>query len=299
MRRRLPSPRATLVIAAAALLALALLPARFTGWVGWFRGPFLAAVGPVSGPLRIVSKFLRPGERGPGRPVTDSEAELVRQRDDAERRANELAAQVLELNRLLSDFQRQPVALGSRVRMIEGSVLASQPGRGLVDVARGTTHGIGPGTVVVARGAAAGGQLVGIVTDRSAVSSVVHLITDRRVSPPLMIGVIGGEGVMTPEVLQQSPRVQLKPTGEGLLAADAVGVAEAARIAPGAVVRLLDDSWPVSAQMTLLGRVTAVEPTDNPLFRRVVVRPEVDVARVRSVILRIPADGAPGPGGTP
>ena len=51
-----------------------------------------------------------------------------------------------------------------------------------------------------------------------------------------------------------------------------------------------------------------IEPSDNPLFKKITVRPEFDIGRVRSVILHIPAEqsgagagagaGAPG-GGAP
>ncbi|MCX5690933.1 MAG: hypothetical protein NTV94_14310, partial [Planctomycetota bacterium] len=56
----------------------------------------------------------------------------------------------------------------------------------------------------------------------------------------------------------------------------------------GQVVRLADGRWPTSAQMLLVGKVIAVEPSpDGPLRRLVTVAPSIErLERVSEVVIR-------------
>lgn len=280
------------------LLVTSLAPARYTGWLSWFRGPFMTLMAPASGPVTGLSAWLRPAS-SVDRFEGASESELERQIRELEillLRANQ---RIERLEDTIAVYERgtayaQPVP----TRKLEATRVSANLAAGTFDVNRGRRHGVIGGTVAVARRSE---QLVGMVTAAGPLVSTVHVLTDERLEPNLMVGVVlpepaGGES-LAPEGFAGLPRAQFRPTGEGTLLADAVGADDASRMEVGDVVRLDDETWPSAASMLILGRVTRVEPTDDPLFHRVVVAPLSDLARLRSIVLFIPEESGVSGGG--
>ncbi len=286
MTRRAPSPRTILGLATAVLLAAALAPSPFTRWITWFRGPFMTLLAPVAGPVTALSSWLRPAaftDRFDDAP----ESELQRQIRELEMLLLTANSRIERLEERITEYERttlyeRPVP----TRKLEASRISANLPAGTFDVNRGQRHGVVGGTVAVARRSE---QLVGIVTAAGPLVSTVHVLTDRRLEPNLVVGIVMPDDArLSPEEFSALPRAQFRPTGDGALLADAVGAGDAARIQPGHIVRLADETWPSAASMLILGRVTRVEPTDDPLFYRVTAVPLADVARLRSIILVIP-----------
>ena len=307
MARRSPSPRTVLAAVVLALLVGSLAPADLVGWVGWFRGPFMAVIAPISGPLSALSVRLRPSpDRADPRDLA-SRGELLEENERLYVEALDLKSRVLELEGLVRDLQGGVGAPGElRWTPLEATRVGADPGSGTIEVKGGRRQGVAPGTVAVARRSS---QLVGPVTAVGPMTSTVHLVTDTGLRPALMIGVVVPDGTSpSPEALAEAVRCQLRPEGDGTLLSEPLGADDAERVSVGDPVHLDDDSWPSTASMLTLGRVTAVLDTDNPLFKQIVVTPGVDPARLRSVILRVPGaetapgtpwDGAAGPGADP
>jgi hypothetical protein len=284
MSRRTPSPRSLATLAVLALVATSLIPIEFT----WFRGPLMAALAPASGPATAIGAWLRPGrvERSPR--AGSSEPELIAALERLDRDLGRALARIGTLEAVIRDIQ-SGVAYPAEVPVvrIEAARVGVNLSSGTIEVSRGARHGVQRGSIALARGTE---QLVGIVTSVGPLVSTVHLVTDRRLSPPLMVGVaVPPDRSLGFDELAAAPNCQLRPVGDGTLASDEVGAPDAALMSVGDRVRLLDDTWPSEAQMVVLGRIASIEPTDEPLFRRVVVAPEVEPARLRSVILQVPA----------
>lgn len=298
--RGLVNSRNTLALAILACLLLSLLPTRYAGWVRALRNPVDVIVRPVSGPMAALSSWLRPARSNEG--PSEETAEIERQRDQFKWLYLREVDRNAELEALVRDLQggsswgRPP-----GVRRVEASRVGADPSSGTVDFSRGSLDGVMPGAVAVARKSE---QIVGIATDVRPNVSTFRLVTDKRLSPALVVGVVTPDGPVTSAELGALPRCQLRPQGDGTLVDANVAVSAASAINPGMLVRLNDETWPDAARMLVLGRVVRVEPADNPLYRRVVVRPELDVTRVPSVIVQFPGDArgggaVPRTGGTP
>lgn len=291
MPRRTINPQSTLLLAVLALGLTAVLPLRFTAWTGWFRGPFTTIIAPVSGPVSALASRLRPPEDR--RTDEDTDAEDLRLQRDFYRGEYLRAEQQIETLRQLIEALQAGVAYGPalRLRRLE----ASRVGIGLdprtIDVSRGSVHGVVRDTVAVATTAPQ--HLVGIVSAVGPTVSTIHLITDRRVVPNLLDALVVPASSVTPESLARAPRCQFRPIGDGTLAGD-ISAEDAQRTNLGDAALLDDPSWPLGAQRLIIGRVSRKAGTDNPLFTRLIIRPDLDPAGVRSVVLRIPdVDDAP------
>lgn len=288
MARRTVSPRSILTLAGALLLLTALLPMRFTAWVGWFREPLLTVVAPASGPLSALSSWLRPGR---SLIPTDESAELADlrlQRDYYRSAFMRIERENDELRDIVRALQQGvPFGAAAGVRRLEASRVGADLAAGTIEVARGRNHGVTLNTVAVAAGAPQ--HLIGRVTSTTPLVSTVHLITDERISPRFVEALLLPETGITEAALAEAPRCQFQPRGDGTLQGD-LGALQAEHVARGDLAYLDDAHWPAGAQRLVVGRVVRIEDTDRPLFKRIVIRPDFDPARVRSVILRI--DGA-------
>lgn len=281
MRRRLVTSRRALGAALLLLSLSALLPAELTAWAGWVRDPVMAALAPAAQPLRWLSGWIRPAERGAPEP------EAVRALEDDRDRFRMLwrrsERRVGELERLVEDLQRGR-ALYAELRVSD--VLAPVVGAsadasgGTLLVRAGRDRGVTVNTVAAARGV----HLVGLVVDVGARTSDVLPVTHRRTGWIRCVVDTGGEAAAL-------PGCQLEPTGSGLLRGELDAGAEG--VEEGMEVRLLDEGWPQAAQMLVVGRVRAVERKESqPLRRVLVVEPALDVRRVDVVSLRVAeADG--------
>jgi len=278
------------------LLALSLLPGALTRWVGVVRAPLMVVIAPIATPLDAFGGRLRPP-----REAVDPEEEMTREQlenaiAELERRVLTLRAENRELAELVEQLGRLRVATGVETRTVPATRVGSMVGSGASEFRPGARADVRVNAVAIAPG---GLQIVGLVTRVSAMTSTVHLLTDTRFEPGLVVGVVAGEDVLieTTEQLDRLPRVQLEASGRGTLVAPSVENVVAERLREGDTVRVLDGTWPRAAQLLVLGRVVSITPTDEPLFKRVVVEPVIDPARVRSVLLRMPGESEGGVGG--
>ena len=311
MARRTINSTSVLLAAGAVLFLAAVLPLRWTGWIGWFRGPVMAIIAPISGPLALLSGWLRPGESLAGLP--DSTGDELRQQLEFYKSEYLVSQQRIEEMERVIEALQGGVAFGGqpRINRLEATRIGADPGSGTITVSRGSNHGVTLNTVASA--IASPHHLVGVVTNVGPSVSTIQVLTDPRLTPNLIDALVLPLGAVDAAAVQAAVRGQFKPAGDGELAGD-MGIDDAAKVQRGAPVYLDDAYWPGSAQRLMIGRVVRVEDTDKPLFKRVVLRPEFEPARVRGVVLRIPADesassvatpgdtpghGATGTGGTP
>lgn len=277
----------------AILLACALAPTnRLTSAFSHLTGPLKAVLAPVSGVASFVSTRIRPpvARVGPDDVVDDERyAELERQWLAAMRENQLLKRQIAALE------QRAPYGPEPEHRRLSAQRIGADVGAGTIDVRAGEREGVTVGAVASAVRNPL--QLVGAVTRTHNLISTVHIITHPRFSYAgleFMQGVIvPPEGVTDEAQLAERPRCQLRPAGSGRLVAPLVGVDTADEIGVGDEVLLDDEAWPAGAQMLTIGRIVRIEETEEPLYKRVVVRPTLDLSRVGRVVLRIPPE-APG-----
>ncbi len=277
MARRSLSPGRVLGTAMMLALVLALAPTRVNWWVEWFVDPVLFVAAPVSDGAAWVSRSLRPA-RSRTLPDDPDLAALAIERDRAQLEALRAKERIAELEELIEQLQGG-LALTPElpIRAFEARVIGSFAGApaGTLVVRAGQDRGvIEQESVAAARGV----HLVGLVVQVGATTS--------RVLPVTSADAGRVRGVVT---VTESQRFECslagtgKGTLEGDLERDAVGVE------PGQIVRVRDESWPESAQMLILGRVELVAEKENaPLRQRVVVRPDLELERVRRIVIRAP-----------
>lgn len=296
MRRpisQLIDARRALSVALVALAITALLPSRFLGWAGWFGTLAQTLAAPISHPVTRFARWVAPaapripGEDAPSRAwrLRAEEFETLYLRERAENQA--LLQQISDLQ---SGLELNP---GLGVRQVATPVIGASAdlSSGLLAIRAPRGSGITPGsTLAVVEGV----QLLGRVDSVRALIAQIRPITDRSAGRV--------EGAVVLGSFPDSPRLRcsLTPRGDGSLSGPVEdpgsAVAQSAILAVGQRVRLVDRSWPESAQELILGEVAAIEPNpEQPLRRMVVVRPLVELARVSEVVLRIPVarDGRP------
>lgn len=299
MARRRINPRGALFLTCLLLALLALLPSGVSGWLTWFRGPLLAIVAPISGPLTHVSRWLRPGD---SRRQESDDPEINELRLLGEMYKTEFLRAEQENQRLRTIIEalQQGIAYGpsQRLRLLEAARVGSSAGAGTIEVARGGMDGVTLQTVATAVGAPQ--HLVGLVTAVGPTASSVRLITDARLSPKRIDALLLKDEPVSMEAAALAPKCQFTPAGDGTLVG-LLGAQDAQRVSKGDLAYVDDDHLPAGAQRLALARVILIEDTENPLFRRLILKPDFDLARVRGVILRIPVDDAAprGGGGAP
>lgn len=270
-------------------IVLALLPARFSGWVGALSGPVEFALAPISDLASYVSRSFRPAR--PPDAAPDSElARLRADRDALQTQLLQAERAMGEMERLIRDLQGGIGMLGAgAMRSVSARVIGSgpDPADGTLIVRAGEDAGLlATDSFAVAGGVHLVGRVVGVGPRTSRVLPVTH----RRAGKMQAIVLPGStDDSLVATSAAGGFLCQLDPIGGGKLAGPLV--AEAVNVEPGQVVRLSDPGWPEGAQMLVLGRVESVGPSpEQPLRQRVVVRPEIAPERVREVILRTPAD---------
>lgn len=255
----------------------------------------MTLIAPISGPLAALGRWLRPGA-GAGAGASDPQVAELRSladyyRTEYLRAEGEIERLGQTIRALQSDV---PYAAASSIKRLEATRIGAGIGSGTIDVARGAVHGVTLNTVAVAINAPQ--HLVGVVTNVGPTVSAVHVLSDKRLAPNLLESMLIPEGPLGADALAVAPRCQLRPVGDGSLAGE-IGIDAAAKVERGHLAILDDPYWPGSAQRLTIGRVVRVDDTDKPLFKKLVVRPEFDLSRVRGVVLRIPVDAAGGSAG--
>jgi len=287
MARRSLSPGRVLGTAMLLALVLALAPTRATWWVEWFVDPVMFVAAPLSDGAAWVSRQLRPA-RSRTLPDDPDLAALAVERDRAQLEALRAQQRVAELEELIEQLQGG-LALAPElpVRTFEARVVGSFAGTptGTMVVRAGADRGVIEQESVAA---AYGVHLVGRVVQVGATTSRVLPVTSRDAGRVLGVVTVGDSQRFECSLVGAG-----KGTLEGDLARDAVGVE------PGQIVRVRDESWPEAAQMLILGRIELVAEKENaPLRLRVVVRPDLELERVRRVVIRAPdTDANEGSGG--
>jgi cell shape-determining protein MreC len=267
-----------------ALALFALAPASLTGWVKAARNPLETALIPVSDPVSsLLARAREPATEADPR-VTDLEQQVEQERllrAQAEQRIGQLRAMVRDLQAGLT------IAPDAPARSVWASIVgySPDPREGLIIAGRGARHGVVEGqTVALARGVHLVGRVVDVNTRTSRIMPITHF----------RAGYIGAM-VMTSDPTF-GYEAQLLPEGDGTLLGELV--AEAEGVEEGQIVRLRDDAWPATSQMVVIGRVVEVGRKEN---QRLTVRvaPELNVARVSTVVLRIPMDPGEAEAGEP
>jgi len=291
MARPSSNPTPALPVVIVLLMVTTLAPTSFTAWITAFRGPFTAFLAPISHSATWVSLRLRP-------PVELETSIDSATREQLENQLNELQllhTRAINEVKVLREQIRQlqsgvPFEDATRFRKVLASRTAYDPTGGTIELRPGSLKGVVINSVVH-DGATM--QLVGVVSSVGPVTSSVRPITDRRIPRGQIEVVILPDAPVSPEILATAQRCALKPTGSGAFTAK-VGVDPYAAIPVqrGMVVRLDDPSWPASARMLVVGRVTRVGHTDQPTFIEITVRPVREPARLRDVVIRIPAASA-------
>lgn len=281
-----PSARTLLRVALVVLFLLSVVPMRFTKWTTGFSDVAITVSAPVSNAVRWVADPLtRPFRRSADPALAEQykqELEVARQRAlDLELTVRELERQVFELQRgadLTPELGVRQIAAPVIGRFTESSSAALQ-------VRAGSGRGVVENSVAVVEGL----QLLGKVERVTSAWCVVRPITDNAAGGLMAL-------VMTGEQLGSGITCRLEPIGGGLMRGPATWEWNEAQdgpieIAVGMTVRLRDDTWPRSAQMLIVGEVTAVDPApDEPTRTIVTVTPTVPLQRVSEVVLRVPID---------
>lgn len=299
MARRRINPRGAFFLTCLLLALLALLPSGVSGWLTWFRGPLLAVVAPISGPLTHVSRWLRPGDSN--RTASDDpEINELRMLSEFYKTESLRTEEENKRLRAIIEALQQGVAYGrsERLRMLEAARVGSSAGAGTIEIARGGMDGVTVQTVATAISAPQ--HMVGLVSAVGPTVSSVRLITDTRLTPKRIDALLIKDGPVSMEAAALAPKCQFTPAGDGTLVG-ILGAQDAQRVGKGDLAYIDDDHLPAGAQRLVLARVVQIEETENPLFWRLTLQPDFDLARVRGVMLRIPVDeGSPQrDGGTP
>lgn len=285
-----PLARLSLPLAIAAALLCSMVPLRWLGWAEWFSEQVTLVVAPISHPIKSGVDLVFPqptaalDNASEREQIMAAELERVRVRLlQAEQRSIELEGLVEQLSR--GALLHPDVEVTQLPRPMFGEA------GDLLLVRAGSIDGVHRGAVVTAQSV----QIVGRVSDVDARTARVLPITAR--SAPRLSGV-----VILDDATGRRAACLLEPAGNGTLVGD-VSPPEDGRadeIQVGQTVRLLDEQWPRHAQMLVVGDIQRVEPgIDQPLRRRITVKPRTNLRRVSEVIVRLPAQsGSPGGGGT-
>lgn len=281
-----PSAKTLLRVLLVAFFLLSIVPMRFTRWTTGFSDVAITVSAPVSNAVRWVANPLtRPFRRTADPALAEQylqELEVARQRAlDLELTVRELERRVFELQ---SGADLTP-QLG--VRQIAAPVIGrfTEASSAALQVRAGNGRGVVENSVAVVEGL----QLLGRVERVTSAWCVVRPITDNAAGGIMAL-------VMTAESLDSGIQCRLEPIGGGLLEGPATWLDSEDREGPveitvGMTVRLRDDTWPRSAQMLIVGEVTAVDPApEEPTRTIVTVTPTVTLQRVSEVVLRVPID---------
>jgi cell shape-determining protein MreC len=276
------------IAAVALLLALSLLPSRWSGWTQSLGGLATLAIAPVEGPVYQTTRWLM-GDSGRRDDVLV--AEMERQRDQfkslwlQEQQRNDELRRMMEQLQRGSMYSEYPVT--QLVRPVIGS--SSDGKGGQLEIRAGSSQGVEQNVVATTPGV----QIVGKVVGVNARTCLVRLLTNASA------GSVSGL-VMTSDDHSGASCI-LYPFKNSLLQGQVeIGRGPAPEV--GQTVRLDDPSWPKSARMLVLGTITEVKtsPSGRPL---IFVKPTTDLDRLSEVVLRItpktgdePALGSGGKG---
>lgn len=262
------------------LMILALLPHRYSGYGSLVRSVTMLVLTPAAGPMNIFAGALRREEE---QSVLGTQQELSERVQELRGRVMALEQRERELERAVAELQGLRRRQGDSYIHRRASVVgrSSDGTSATLQLNIGSRHGIREGLPAVQ-----GASIVGRITQVGPTSSTLGLLTTPGTLAEVVAVPRGLDGEILPE--QRRGRLLLKAgAAPNLLVAE-----EADRQLPvetGDFARLMDESWPRSVQGMLVGRVVAVEPNpDDPLLKRVGVRPLMSLRDVESVVVVLP-----------
>jgi cell shape-determining protein MreC len=270
--------RTWLIAVALLLVCASVLPARYSEWVAKPGDLAARLIAPASHPISMVARWFVPAERGRRndrvQAAAEQEREYFRMLWHREQQENE------RLRRIIQELQQGVRHADLPVRRVMRPVIgtSSDGAGGLLKVLAGTVQGIEKNAVATT----AGVQLVGRTIDARSRLSHIRLITDSR-SRERIRGVI-----MTAEDARGSICL-LHPIGDGRLQGQVESGTDRTPAEVGQLVRLDDEEWPRHSQMLVIGRIERVERGTHG-WQFIVVRPTVDLERVKEVVLLFTPD---------
>jgi cell shape-determining protein MreC len=292
INRQLVSSKRLLPVAVAVVVLLAVVPARWTAWEAWFGATLQQLVAPVSQPVSAVARWIVPARSVYG----DESAEAQRLRQEAAQWAQMYRvkqAEVEELSRTIRELQKNlEFRRNDPVALVQASVIGSgvDPSTGLILVRAGIKQGVGKDAVAVVDGVQLVGQVVRAEQRVCFVRPITSVPDPRK--PPWI------EAMIFLDESSAGVAARLTPRADGLLQGQFVSTTldqdtkVQLQVPQGAIVRLVDSSWPPAAQMLVIGRVERIETVvKDPLRKVVIVRPTVEpLDHVGEVTLHVPLD---------
>ena len=281
MANRPSSLRALLALSILALVVLAVAPSKYTGWVRALRNPLEVLLTPASQPFSMLSAWLRPGG-----PAFHDATDLEKLRAEHEQ-YKYLWLRALDQMNEMRELARELKSGFGDVRRVPASRIAADPAEGTIEFGRGRSDGVAlEDAVAVAQGSE---QIVGPVLRVGPGSCTVRLITDsKRLTPKrISCAILPDDPRKLQADLATFPRCELTPLDDGTFASYGLSAELAAKMKEGDEARVSDPAWP-AARMLVVGRVIKITDGDLPVFKRIVVRPLIDIARVRSVWIQSP-----------
>jgi len=258
------------------------VPLKYLGWarpLGWLATTLVA---PISHPFAAFSRWVAPAETSPQ--TNEEIIELNKRLEEAERAWRSAQLENKRLMQSLEELKVMSVVNSSPVRQVFAPIFGSSSdlSSNVLRARAGRFEGVDVSSVATA----AGLQLLGRV-----------ISVDERTCDILPFNAKGGEAISAMIMIDASANglvCRLTPTGSGTLKGpvkDQRDPLTAAAVEPtvGQTVRLLADGvWPQSAQMLLVGKVIAIEPSpDGPLRKIVTVQPTIErLDRVSEVVIR-------------
>lgn len=268
-----------------ALLVLALLPTRLlVPWVNDLAAIVQLPLAPLGDVSVDLSHWLRPGP-DPYAGASIAERDLVEERDAVRAMLRAEQLKVDELQRQIESLSlAAALQIGGTFDLVHAEVISRVPGRrdGPVRLNVGQRSGIRAGSVAVHRG----GHLIGrVAEDVGRLTSLLVPITDQSV------GRLRGAILLDPDpdaAGTPPPRpihVLLTPVGDGTFNADAD---IDAGVTIGQPVVLDDPAWSSGSRGMVVGLVEAITPRDDqPLRRRLTVRPVYEAQHLTSVVIKV------------
>lgn len=271
--------RWSMPICVIAMIIMCLLPSRWLEWTNWFGAQARVVVSPIAHPMTMAKNLVIP--QSVGNPNATSRERALQSELD---RYRALLYKEQQENKQLSALVQQ-LSSGAAVTPDVAVTQIPRPVTGLsrefLVVRSGGHERVTRSTVAVVNAV----QLCGRVVETDARTALVLPITAKDSQPLLGNVLLDDSGTNT-------ARCMLVPIGKGLLEGDVTmpdSGDEEQQIQIGMEVRLLDDQWPRHAQMLLIGTIERVAASpDQPLRKRITVRPSVDLRSVPEVFFRVP-----------
>jgi len=261
------------------------IPVRYSEWARPFGWLATALVAPVSHPFAAFSRWVAPADRS--QEADQRIVEMTKRLEEAERELRRVQQENKQLLKSLEELNVLGGLNNAPVRQVFAPIFASSSdlSSNIIRARAGRSEGVDVNSVATASGM----QLLGRI-----------IATDERTSDIALFNAKGAEPINAMIMIDASANglmCRLTPAADGIGTGLLKGPVEDRRdpVTAGAIdpvvgqfVRLWDGRWPQSAQMLLVGKVIAVEPSpDSPLRKIVTVRPTIErIERVSEAVIR-------------